>query len=298
MPVKKIIIGTRGSPLAMAQSKIMIGALKKKFPHIKLSLKKIVTKGDGLKNWPPALEDKGFFVKDIEEALASGKCDIAVHSIKDMPVDLHPGLEITAIPKRENAQDVLLSKDNTMLEGLKEGAVIGTSSIRRRAQLLHWKKSLVTRELRGNVDTRIKKLRAGEYDAIVLAAAGVVRIGLGHLITQFIPFEILLPAPGQGAIALETRSNDSEVKAIVKTLDDYDARACVTAERAVLKSLGGGCQVPISAYCCIKEKKLLLKASITSVDGEKMVFLEKSGEISDPVLLGERIARDLTDGEN
>jgi hydroxymethylbilane synthase len=237
--------------------------------------------------------EKGLFVKEIERALLDGEIDFAVHSMKDMPAELPEGLEIASIPKRVDPHDVLLSAGNRRLEELKPGAVIGTSSLRRAAQIQHARPDVTVHPLRGNVTTRIRRLKSGDFDAIVLAAAGMKRLGIEES-GEALPFNYLLPAVGQGALAIECRTSDAELKTLLNTINHQETAVTVRAERAFLKRLNGGCQVPIAAYCERGADGLLhLQGLVASVDGKKV--LKSRGTGDDPVVLGTQIAEDLLD---
>jgi len=214
---------------------------------------------------------KGLFVKEIENALLNNDIDLAVHSMKDMPGDLPKGLIIGAIPKRENPFDVLISKNKDLLSDYKKGSKIGTSSLRRASQLKHIRPDLNIESIRGNLDTRIKKLKAGDYDAIVLAAAGLRRLGQSNEITEYLDETIMLPAVGQGALCIETRQKDAKIAAIMKKLDHHDTRICVMGERAFLKQIEGSCHIPVACFGEIKENKVMLTAVVASVNGKELV---------------------------
>lgn len=265
---KTIIIGSRMSLLAKKQTGIVINMLKRIFPEYKFIIKGIITSGDRLKNWTDE-QTKGLFVKEIEEALLCKKIDLAVHSMKDLPVEIPKGLEIAAITKRLRANDVLISKRGKKLTHLKRCACIGTSSLRRKMQLLLYRPDFVVKDIRGNLDTRLKKIKQGGYDAIVVAAAGLLRMGWEKLITENIDKRIILPAPAQGALGIEIRKGDLFVKKIVSRLNHSRTNLEVTAEREFLKAMGGGCRVPIGAFAKIKDNFLNLEA---------IVIKEKNGD--------------------
>jgi hydroxymethylbilane synthase len=231
------------------------------------------------------------FTKEIEEALAEERIDLAVHSLKDLPTELSPSFEIAAITTRENPLDVLCSSKYTSIEDLPRAARIGTSSLRRQAQLKAVRPDLDTYPLRGNVDTRLRKLEAGEYDAIILAAAGLNRLGKTQLVKQVIPAEVMCPAAGQGALAIEIRAGDSVTRQHLAFLDDAAARTATTCERALLNKLGGGCQVPIGAFAEVREGRLHLEAIVADPDGSEV--LRESRDGSDPVQLGESVGETL-----
>ncbi|EAX47047.1 porphobilinogen deaminase [Thermosinus carboxydivorans Nor1] len=264
----KLVIGTRGSKLALWQANYIAHRLCQYHPGLEVTIKHIVTTGDKILDVPLAkIGGKGVFTKEIELAMLRGEIDLAVHSLKDMPTELPPGLTLAAITEREEPFDALISPKYGTLDKLPHGAKVGTSSLRRRAQLLNCRPDLTVCDLRGNVDTRLRKLETEELDAIVLAQAGLKRLGWDDRITQQLPPDICLPAVGQGALALETRSDDSEVLALVAFLHDEDTAAAVTAERSFLNELEGGCQVPIGVYGRVENGELVLDAAILSLDG-------------------------------
>lgn len=291
---KPIKIGTRGSKLALWQANWIKSALTAKCPSRSVELVPIKTKGDKILDVPLAMVGgKGLFVKEIEDALLNGHIDLAVHSMKDMPADIPNGLCIGAIPKRENPQDVLISKKKLKLSELKPKAKIGTSSLRRKAQLLFSRPDLVVLPLRGNLDTRLKKLETEDLDAIILAAAGVKRLGLEDRITEYLDEEIMLPAVGQGALCVEIRQNDPEIKALVLPLEHQQTRTIVTAERAFLHRLEGGCQIPIAAYGKITEDTLSLSGLVADIDGTTIIKDTLSGEKHSAEKIGITLANRL-----
>ncbi len=269
----KIIIGTRGSKLALWQANWTKDAILEIDPSLTVELDVIKTKGDKILDVSLAkVGGKGLFVKEIEEALLDKKIDLAIHSMKDMPAVIPEGLCIGAIPDRENPSDVLISNNGIKLKDLKPGSKVGTSSLRRASQLIFARQDLDIVPLRGNVDTRLRKLRDGEMDAIILAAAGVIRLGLAENITECIDFEIMLPAVGQGSLCIETREIDDRISPIVSKLDHHDTRVVVLGERAFLNRLEGGCQVPIAAHGKLKNKNLILKGLVADLDGKDRVI--------------------------
>ena len=288
-----ITIGTRGSKLALWQANWVQAAIQDKHPQVRADIRVIRTKGDKILDVPLAkVGGKGLFVKEIEEALLGGQIDLAVHSMKDMPADLPDGLCIGAVPEREKPHDVLISK-NGALGKLKKGAVIGTSSLRRAAQLRYARPDVSIRSLRGNLDTRLKKLDTGNMDAVVLAAAGVRRLGLQDRITEYLDESVMLPAAGQGALCIEVREDDARINAIVGELDDPATRRAVTGERAFLHRLGGSCQVPIAAYGKIEADDLFLSGLVADVDGSALVREQVTGSWKFPEDLGNRLAEKL-----
>jgi hydroxymethylbilane synthase len=279
-------VGSRGSQLALWQAN-HIGALLRERGH-EVEIEIIKTTGDKITDVALAkVGTKGMFTKEIEEALAEGRIDLAVHSLKDLPTEIPPSFEIAAVTKRENPQDVFCSQKYASIRELPRGARVGTSSLRRQAQLKAMRTDLDIYPLRGNVDTRLRKLEAGEYDAIVLAAAGLNRLGKTELIRQVIPAGVMCPAAGQGALGIEIRAGDPVIRQHLGFLDDAAARATTTCERALLGKLGGGCQVPIGALAEVRDGRLHLEAIIADPDGSKV--LRESGDGSDPVQLGELV---------
>jgi hydroxymethylbilane synthase len=286
----RLRIGSRGSQLALWQAHHISALLRERGHEVELEI--IKTTGDKITDVPLAkVGTKGMFTKEIEEALADGRIDLAVHSLKDLPTELSPGFEIAAVTTRENPLDVFCSSKYASIEDLPRGARIGSSSLRRQAQLKAARPGLAIYPLRGNVDTRLYKLEAGEYDAIILAAAGLIRLGKTQLIRQIIPAEIMCPAAGQGALGIEIRAGDSGTREHLAFLDDPASRATTTCERAVLNRLGGGCQVPIGALAEIRNGRLHLEAIVADPDGSKV--LRESRDGTDPVQLGESVGETL-----
>jgi len=295
--MEKIIkIGTRGSKLALWQANWVKSALKAGHPSLSVELVAIKTKGDKILDVPLAkVGGKGLFVKEIEDALLNGRIDLAVHSMKDMPAEIPDGLCIGAIPKRETPQDVLISREGLLLSQLKQNARIGTSSLRRTAQLLHSRPDLVVLPLRGNLDTRLKKLETENLDAIILAAAGVKRLGLEHRITEYLDEKVMLPAVGQGALCIEIRENDPEVKSIIALLEHHQTRTVVLGERAFLNRLEGGCQVPIAAHGKIEKSAFTLCGLVASVDGTTVIRETLSGHKDSSEVIGVKLADRLAE---
>ena len=286
----RLRIGSRGSQLALWQANHISGLLRERGHQVELEI--IKTTGDKITDVALAkVGTKGMFTKEIEEALSAGRVDLAVHSLKDLPTELSPGFEIAAITKRENPRDVFCSLKYASIEELPRGAQVGTSSLRRQAQLKAVRPDLAIHPLRGNVDTRLRKLEAGEYDAIILAAAGLNRLGKTQLVKQVIPAEVMCPAAGQGALGIEIRAGDLETRQLLAFLDDAAARATTTCERALLNKLGGGCQVPIGAYAEVRDGRLHLEAIVAGPDGSKVIRESRDG--NDPVQLGELVSDDL-----
>lgn len=291
---KSIVIGTRGSKLALWQAEHIAGRIRERYPAIEVTLKKIVTTGDRILDVPLAkIGGKGLFTKELENAMLSGEIDLAVHSLKDMPTELPEGLMLAAITTRADACDAFVSLRYGSLDELPQGAKVGTSSLRRRAQILKYRPDLQTVDLRGNLDTRIKKLENQEMDAIILAAAGLKRLGLEKYITQSLSAKICLPAVGQGALAIETRQDDPEVLSVLEFLNDSGTIAAVTAERAYLREVQGGCQVPVGVYGQINGDQLLLEATILKIDGTREVRAQMSASCSEAEELGVKLAQQM-----
>jgi hydroxymethylbilane synthase len=288
-------IATRRSQLALAQAHWVRGRLEALGATVEL--REFVTRGDRVQDVPLAqVGGKGLFTKEIEEALLSGEADLAVHSLKDLPSELPPGLILGAVPEREDARDVVVlpASGSAAGEGLgavPSGARVGSSSARRGAQLRHARPDLRLEDVRGNVDTRLRKLDEGQYDALILAAAGLRRLGLGHRITSALDAALCTPAPGQGALGLQCREEDKAVQGLLARLNEPAAFRCVTAERALMDALGGGCSVPLGAYAQIQGEEILLSAVVAAPDGSALVRQSASGP--DPVKLGRRVARML-----
>ncbi|MEQ2526902.1 hydroxymethylbilane synthase [Robertmurraya yapensis] len=294
--MRKFIVGSRRSKLALTQTNWVIEQLKKIDPSYDFEVKEIVTKGDRILDVTLSkVGGKGLFVKEIEQAMLDGEIDLAIHSMKDMPAVLPEGLTIGAIPVREDHRDVLISKGHIPLKDLKEGAVIGTSSLRRAAQLLAVRPDLEIKWIRGNIDTRLEKLNTEDYDAIILAAAGLSRMGwASDVITEFLEPEVCLPAVGQGALSIECRANDTELLGLLEKFTCTKTDQTVRAERAFLNKMEGGCQVPIAGYAYIDEnEKIVFTGLVASPDG-KTIYKERL-EGTNPEELGNAAAKYLTD---
>jgi len=286
----RLRVGSRGSQLALWQAHHISALLRERGHEVELEI--IKTTGDKITDVALAkVGTKGMFTKEIEEALAEGRIDLAVHSLKDLPTELSRGFEIAAVTTRENPRDVFCSHKYESIEDLPRAARVGTSSLRRQAQLKAVRPDLDIHPLRGNVDTRLRKLEAGEYDAIILAAAGLNRLGKTQLVKQVLPAEVMCPAAGQGALGIEIRAGDSITRQHLAFLDDSAARATTTCERALLNKLGGGCQVPIGAFAQVRDGRLHLEAIVADPDGSKI--LRESRDGSDPVQLGESVGEIL-----
>ncbi|MCX7990755.1 MAG: hydroxymethylbilane synthase [Proteobacteria bacterium] len=288
---RKIKIGTRGSQLALWQANHIKSILEKSYPDYTFELVKIKTQGDKILDVALSkVGGKGLFVKELEDALLEKKVDFAVHSMKDVPVILPEGLHLTAITKREDPRDCFLSKNYNSLSDLPESAKVGTSSLRRQCQILSLRKDLQVEVLRGNVETRIRKMTEGVYDAVILAYAGVKRLNLMDYVKEVISEDLSLPAIGQGALGIECRVDDDEVNNLLSILNDDDSAVCVKAERAFLRVLEGGCQVPIGSYGRIIDNKLVLKGLVGTLDGKTIIKETVSGEKTDAEALGESLA--------
>ncbi len=292
MTSREIRIGTRGSALALFQANWVKDRLLEHHPGLKVSVVKIKTTGDKILDTPLAkIGGKGLFVKEIEEALIRKEIDLAVHSIKDVPTELPKGLHLSAITKREDPRDAFISKEGTRLRDLPKGAKIGTSSLRRQAQLLHFRDDFQMIPLRGNLDTRIRKLKTENLDGIVVALAGLKRLGLEMNVTEILPPEISLPAIGQGALGIESRIGDMEIEEKIRFLNDPDSSIAITAERSFLKRLGGGCQVPIAAFGRIENSVLKLDGMVGSLEGRRLV----RDQVEGPADQGESIGTGLAE---
>ena len=292
--IMDIRIGTRGSKLALRQSEWIKEQLEIEHSGIHVELVKIKTTGDKILDVPLSkIGGKGLFVKEIEEALLQNRVDVAVHSMKDVPAELPDDLILSTFPLREDPSDALISGKQKALDQLPKGARVGTSSLRRGAQLLHLRPDLTLVSLRGNVDTRLNKLKSGDLQAIILAAAGLNRLGLSHLITQTIPFHQLLPAVGQGALGLEVRRGDQKTIGLLDFLNHEDTQTEVAAERAFLKTLEGGCQVPIAGFARVKGDALSFEGLVAELDGSKIFKETVTGKREQAKKLGIRAARAL-----
>lgn len=290
--MEKIKIGSRGSKLAMWQANFIAEELKKNFPALEIEIVKIKTTGDKILDAPLAkIGGKGLFTKEIETQLAEGKINFAVHSSKDLPSDLPKGFKIAAITKRENPFDAFIGKNFSSLSALPKNSVVGTSSLRRAAQILKIRPDLQIKNLRGNVETRLKKLDAGEFDAIILAAAGIERLGyserIGELLTE------IIPAAGQGALAIEIREDDFETEKILKFLNDEKTFSAVKVERDFLKKVGGSCQIPVGIFAEVDDKEISARAVICSTDGKNFVEDKKISSKENLETFGENFAEDL-----
>ena len=288
---RPLTLGSRTSKLALWQSDFVLRQLQDAWPDLTGRVQTFVTKGDKNLDKPlPEIGGKGLFTLELENALRAGVIDLAVHSLKDLPVENATGLTLGAITSRADVRDVLIARQGLQLESLPPGATIGTSSLRRQAQLLNARPDLKVRSIRGNVETRIGKVRAGEYAAAVLAAAGVTRLELEEHVTQWLPLAVMLPAPGQGALAVQCRAGDEQTLRLLAAIDAAGVRVAVTAERSFLAHLGGGCAVPVAAYATHRpDGDIHLVGLVASADGQRIVRVEASGE--EPQELAARLAR-------
>ena len=287
-------IGTRGSQLARAQTQWVVAQLQTAHPELRVEIQIIQTTGDLRRDIPfNQVGTKGMFVKEIEQALLDNEIDVGVHSLKDMPSELPQGLTLSCFPVREDPRDAFISRENVPLENLPDGSIVGTSSTRRHTQLGVARPEWVITELRGNLDTRLRKLDTGEYDAIILACAGLSRLGLSHRITAPIDPVMCVPAAGQGALALETRKNDSEIAALLSALNHLDTQDCVAAERAFLRELGGGCSVPAGAYAKLDGDSMTLMGVLATDGGINLHRHIVYGHRSLAEYLGAELAKTL-----
>ena len=292
--MRKIIVGSRRSKLAITQTNWVIEQLKKSGMPFEFEVKEIVTKGDIILDVTLSkVGGKGLFVKEIEQAMLDKEIDIAVHSMKDMPSELPEGLEIGCTPKRVDPRDALISEKYSSLRELPAGAIVGTSSLRRAAQILNRRPDLEIKSIRGNIDTRLNKLKSGEFDAIILAAAGLERMGWStDVVTEYLDIDLCLPAVGQGSLAIECRSEDQEVKELLATLNDAYTFDTVSAERSFLNTLEGGCQVPIAAFATMDDnQEVSLTGLVADPEGKTVLKEMKSGK--DPYRVGVELAEEL-----
>lgn len=287
-------IATRQSPLALWQAHFVADALRAHHPGLQVELVTMVTRGDKILDTPLAkIGGKGLFVKELEVAMLEGRADLAVHSMKDVPMAFPDGLGLTAICVREDPRDAFVSNRFADLDALPPGAVVGTSSLRRQCQLRRCRPDLVIKDLRGNVNTRLAKLDNEEYDALILASAGLIRLGMTARIRAALPEALLLPAVGQGAVGIECRLDDARTRALLAPLNHSETAVCVTAERAMNTRLQGGCQVPIAGFATWHDGRLHLQGRVGSLDGSQLLQAESQADAADAVALGERVAEQL-----
>lgn len=294
LTTRTITLGSRPSKLARWQTEHILAQLKLAWPDLSCRMVTLVTTGDKIIDRPlPEIGGKGVFTAELESALLSGEIDLAVHSLKDLPVENSAGLSIGAVGLRACAQDVLISAKGETLGALPMGARLGTSSLRREAQIKAARPDLIILPLRGNVDTRLRKALEGEYDAILLAAAGIERLDLGTYITEYLPYEVMLPAPGQGALAIQCRSDDAELLQLLQPIHDLPTYRAVTAERAFLAALGGGCSAPVAAYAKTEGAQIEMRGLVAGIDGRQVIRVAAIGE--DPKKIGELLAQKALD---
>lgn len=292
--MNKLRIVTRESPLALWQAEYVGDWLQKLYPGLAVELVAIKTRGDRILDKPLSeAGGKGLFLKELEQQLLDRTADIAVHSMKDVTIELPPGLKLAAIMQRADPRDVLIANHYPTLAALPEGARVGTSSLRRQSQLRAIRPDLVVMDLRGNVNTRLRKLDDQDYDGIILAAAGISRLLLEHRIREFLPVDVMLPAVGQGAIGIETRADDADVRKIVQPMNDSQAVIQLTAERAFSKRLYGGCQLPVAAYAEVTGNELHLRGLVGRVDGREIISGELRGSKSNAEVIGLQLAEQL-----
>ena len=295
-PPERIVIATRESRLALWQAEHVRGLLQRLYPACSVELMGMTTRGDQILDRPLAkVGGKGLFVKELETALLDGSAHIAVHSMKDVPMEMGADFALVAIGPRETPLDAFVSNKYGTLQDLPPGAIVGTSSLRREAQLHANTPYLAVSSLRGNLDTRLRKLDEGQYDAIILAAAGLTRLGLGERIRAVLAAEVSLPAAGQGALGIEALAARADVAAWMAPLDDPATAACVRAERAVSRALAGSCEVPLGAYAEIRDGRLFLRGFVATPDGQRMARAELTGDAADPEALGLKLAAQLRD---
>ena len=296
----KIVVGTRGSKLALVQTNWVVNELKKANPGIEFEVKIIKTKGDLVTHLPlHKIGDKGLFTKEIEQQLLDKEIDLAIHSMKDMPSVLPEGLKFASIPKREDPRDVLVLREGYKnIDDLPKKARIGTGSKRRTYQLLKYRPDLEIVPIRGNIDTRIRKIEDENLDGVVLAAAGLNRAGLHNHISYYLPTDVMIPAPAQGALALEVRENDSNIEEIISHIKDEITEIQVAAERSFLTGVNGSCHVPMGAYCEIKEDKLHLSGLYGDEEGSKLVIQSITGRVEDAEKIGFELAKNVLEEYN
>jgi len=285
----RLLVGSRTSRLAMWQTEHVIDRMRRAWPSLVLEVRTFVTDGDSDQDTAlPEIGGQGVFTARLEQALAAGDIDLAVHSLKDLPVQAGPAFTIGAVTSRSDPRDCLVARNGWTIATLPRGAVVGTCSLRRQAQLLALRPDLAVKSIRGNVETRVRKVFDGDYDAALLASAGVIRLGLNDQVTEWIPIDTILPAPGQGALAVQCRSNDEDTLDRLAAIDEQQVRAAVSAERAFLEHLGGGCSAPIAAYACVEGPLVSMSGLVGSPDGRRIVRVEDEGK--DPAELARRLA--------
>jgi hydroxymethylbilane synthase len=288
--MKTIRVGTRGSRLAIAQTEIALAALRKTYPRVRFEVITISTKGDIDKRPLFTMDEKGIFEREVNEAVRQGAVDFAVHSLKDIPSDLSDDLWVACIPKRASPNDVLVNDNGQKLKELAPGSIVGTSSLRRAVQLTRTRPDLNVRPIRGNVETRVKKVISGEYDAVVLAEAGLTRIGMKDVIIERFSIRDFVPAPGQGAIAILCRHGDKAIAGMLQRIEDPRSRVEVLAERTLIGKIEGGCRFPLGAVAITNDDKITLYASVFSADGKQNIRVKKVGRASEAEKLGSKVA--------
>lgn len=292
--MRELVVGTRGSALATSQTRWVVERLLALHPGLRVRTEIIKTEGDVSTKAPLwQIGGQGLFVKEIERALGDGQIDFAVHSMKDLPSTMMAGLALAAVPEREDPRDVCISRHGLPLAKLPRAARVGTSSSRRRAQLLAFRPDLEIVPLRGNVDTRLRKSEGEDLDAVVLAAAGLARLGYLDRVTEFLSTEVCLPAVGQGFLAIQARADDAEVLGLLSLLDHAQSHVAADAERALLQEMGGGCQLPLAAMCRMEGEALSMDAMAASLDGARVIRQRQTGDAASPVELGRRVANAL-----
>jgi hydroxymethylbilane synthase len=288
----KLIVGTRGSNLSLIQTDRVVKKLKKEISDLEIEVKVIKTTGDLITTKPLLLiKEKGIFEKEIDKAVLRGDVDFAVHSMKDVPA-IYPKTLIVAVPERESPYDALVSREGMKLKDLPSGSTVGTGSPRRKAQLHYERPDLKVESIRGNVDTRVKKLKQGLYDAVILAEAGLQRLNMQDTITERLPFEKFTPAPGQGALAIVARENNETINEVLRRVNHWLSMAAVLAEKAFVRKIGGGCKVPLGAIAQVKNGALSLYASVLSPDGKTKIQASKVGDLASPEELGLKVAQE------
>ncbi|NOZ49005.1 MAG: hydroxymethylbilane synthase [Chloroflexi bacterium] len=286
---KNLIVGSRTSRLAMWQSNYIIALITRQWPFVECTIRPFVTHGDKTLHVAlPKIGGKGLFTQELEHALQQGKIDLAVHSLKDLPVENAAGLILGAMIGRADVRDVLVTREAWSLDDLPTGTVVGTSSLRRQAQLLHHRPDLQVRSIRGNIETRIRKVLEGEYEATVLAAAGLNRLGLDHHIRQELPMDVMLPAPGQGVLAIQCRAGDEDTLSLLHGIHQPEVEAAATAERTFMHALGAGCSTPVAAFAPSPTEHIYLTGLVAAPDGSKILRLEGSGQY--PQMVGSKLA--------
>lgn len=293
--MQKIRIGTRSSPLALWQTEYIAGLIKANHPEIIIDIIHIKTKGDKILDVALSkIGDKGLFTKELEIEILNNNIDIAVHSLKDLPTVLPDGLEISAFSKRHDARDVLIAKNKgDALLSLRKNAVVATGSLRRRSQILNLRNDIISPDLRGNLQTRINKLKENNWDGIILAAAGVERMEMQHLISSYFSYDEMLPAVGQGVIAIESAIENNSIHKLIESINNKETEYAVKAERAMLKELGGGCQTPMGSYAEVKNDLLHIRGFVGTIDGSRLIRAEQTGDFSYAEKIGKDLAKTL-----